>query len=60
MHAKPKHIDIRTHFIQKKVLSRKVNVGYVPILIHQVDFLTKPIAHSKYAANRKKLAITLA
>jgi len=60
MHEKTKRIDIRTHFIWKKILLGKVEVDYAPTLIHQVDLLTKLVAHSRYVANRKKLGITLA
>jgi len=54
MHEKIKYIDIITHFIWKKVLSRKVEVDYEPTLIHKVDFLTKLVAHFRYASNRKR------
>lgn len=43
MHQRTKHIEIQAHFIREKVKQGDIEVNYIPTLVQQVDFLTKPL-----------------
>ncbi len=40
-HQRTKHIDIKYHFVREKVESDEFELGYVPTVVMQPDFLTK-------------------
>jgi hypothetical protein len=52
MHSRIKHISIQYHFIRELVQAGDINIIYVPTAYQQADFLTKPLSHKSFLANR--------
>ncbi|KAL5581880.1 hypothetical protein UlMin_014322 [Ulmus minor] len=47
-HARTKHVDINVHFIREKVLSKSIEVRFVPSHDQIADCLTKPLSHTRF------------
>lgn len=46
-HQRSKHIDIRYHFIRNEVMSKNVDLVYVPSSENKADMFTKPVTKTK-------------
>eukprot|EP00253_Pinus_taeda_P034504 PITA_34504 len=57
MHSKTKHIPIKYHFLQEKVLEQKVKLEYVPSKEKFADILTKPLPRETFEYLRQKLGV---
>ena len=54
--ARSKHIDVRFHFIIRKLLkARKVSVEYVASVEQHADILTKTLSRANFKYHRKHL-----
>ncbi len=47
-HSKTKHIDIQHHYIRDKVVSRRIELSYMPTEEMIADGLTKALTHVKF------------
>lgn len=56
-HKRTKHIDIRYHFVRKKVEDGQVNLEYCPTQDMLADIMTKPIVAAQFNSLRTKLGI---
>jgi hypothetical protein len=56
-HDKSKHIEIRHHFIRKRVQKGAVKLLYFPMDQQVVDILTKPLAKGKFETFRDRLGL---
>ncbi|KAL5578799.1 hypothetical protein UlMin_011241 [Ulmus minor] len=56
-HARTKHVDIDVHFIREKVISKSIEVRFVPSHYQIADCLTKPLSHTRFQFLRDKLGI---
>ncbi len=56
-HARVKHIDIQTHFIQKKMIEEFINLIYVLIDQMIIDDLIKSLTKNKFVQFRVALKI---
>ena len=43
-HSKSKHIELNVHYIRDKVLSKELEVRYIPTEEQVADILTKPLS----------------
>ena len=59
LHSRTKHIGLQYHFIREASRSGQVHVDYIPTKHQQADYLTKPLPHSQFFANRQSAGITL-
>ena len=59
LHSRTKHIGLQYHFIREASKSREVHIDYIPTNYQQADFLTKPLSHSQFLANRQSAGIIL-
>lgn len=57
LHAQSKHIELDIHFIRDKVLSKELEVRYVPSTNQLAYCLTKPLSHSLFTYLRDKLGL---
>lgn len=48
-HARTKHIELDIHFVRDKVLTKELEVKYVPSSDQIANLLTKGVTHSKFA-----------
>ena len=56
--SKTKHIDIKYHYIRKKVLDNTVLLTYCPTYEILADVLTKALSTDKFTGLRKITGIT--
>lgn len=56
-HARSKHIDVRHHYLRQKIDSCELNIVYVRSAEQDADFLTKPLAYDRHAANFKRVRL---
>jgi hypothetical protein len=56
-HDKPKHIEIRYHYIRDMVQKGAVKLQYVATNEQIVDMLTKPLSRVKFVYFRDKLGV---
>lgn len=57
IHARSKHIELNNHFVQDHILSKSLDVRYVPSLDQTADCLTKPLSHTRFQFLRDKLGV---
>ena len=57
LHSRTKHIDIRHHFIRKKVEDKTVLVNYVLTANMLADFLTKPVMKDPLQSAQEQLGL---
>ena len=50
-----KHVDVRHHFLRKRVRRRNIKVVQVPSEFQHADILTKALAYDLFAFHRKFL-----
>ena len=56
-HDKPKHIEIKYHYIQDMVQIRDVKLQYVPTQEQVANVLINPLSHVKFEYFRDKLGV---
>ncbi|KAH9651886.1 retrovirus-related pol polyprotein from transposon RE1 [Citrus sinensis] len=56
-HSKSKHIELDVHYIRDKVLSKELEVRYIPTKEQVADILTKPLSLPKFSYFRSKLNV---
>ena len=56
-HDKPKHIEIKYHYIRDMVQRGAVKLQYVAMEEQIADVLTKPLARLKFEYFREKLGV---
>ena len=56
-HARTKHIEIDVHFIREKVLSKQIEVRFVPSEEQVADIFTKALSISSFEYLRDKLIL---
>ena len=56
-HARTKHIEIDVHFIREKVLSKEVEVRFIPSKEQVADVFTKALNISSFEYFRDKLTL---
>ena len=56
-HSKSKHIELDVHCIRDKVLSKELEVRYIPTKEQVADILTKPLSLPKFSYFRSKLNV---
>ena len=56
-HSKSKHIELDVHYIRDKVLSKALEVRYIPTEEQVADILTKPLSLPKFSYFRSKLNV---
>lgn len=57
--ARLKHIELDVHFVRDQILSKKLDVRYLPTLDQTADCLTKALAHTRFQLLRDKLGVSL-
>lgn len=56
-HSRTKHIEIDIHYIRDKVLSKEIEVRYIPSEEQVADILIKPLTISQFHLLKDKLAV---
>lgn len=56
-HGRTKHIEVRHHFIREKILSREINLEYVPTGEQLADIFTKALGRIAFERIRGKLGL---
>lgn len=56
-HARSKHNELDIHFVHDHILSKHLDVRYVPSLDQTADCLTKPLSHARFQFLRDKLRV---
>ena len=56
--TKLKHIDIKQHWLRKKVEKGEIDIKWISILEQAADGLTKPLSVQKHATFLKQLNIS--
>ncbi|KAK6141700.1 hypothetical protein DH2020_024563 [Rehmannia glutinosa] len=56
-HSRTKHIEIDIHYIRDKVLSKEIEVRYIPSEEQVADILTKPLTISRFHKLKNKSTI---
>ena len=56
-HSRTKNIEIDIHYIRDKVLSKEIEVRYIPTEEQIADILTKPLTISQFNKIKDKLAV---
>ena len=59
-HARTKHVDIQYHFTQEKIVSKEIELIYMPTEDMQADALTKPLPSPRFAKLRHAMGIRYA
>ena len=57
MHAKPKHIVIKYHYVRELVEDKQVKIEYIHIKEQIADIFTKPLPKDSYEYLRGKLGV---
>ena len=52
-HSKTKHIDIKYHYVRKKVLDSTIELRYCPTSEMTADILTKGLTYDKFSRLRE-------
>lgn len=58
-HARTKHIEVDVHFVRDRVLSRHLEVRYVPSEYQIADVLTKVLTSVRFLVLRDKMNVSL-
>lgn len=56
-HSRNKHVELDVHFVRDKVITKDLNVRYVPSSDQLADSLTKAPSEQKFTAMRNKLNV---
>ena len=56
-HARKKHIEIDVHFVREKVLSKEVEVKFVPLEEQATDVFTKALNNPSFDYFKDKLVL---
>ena len=56
-HSRTKHIELDMHFIRDKVLTKELEIRYIPSKEHIADILTKPLTFIHFNYFRAKLNV---
>jgi hypothetical protein len=57
MHSKMKHIPIKYHFLQEKIVEKNIRVEYVGTKEQVADIFTKPLPRESFEYLHQKLGV---
>ncbi|XP_028410614.1 uncharacterized protein LOC114533305 [Dendronephthya gigantea] len=57
LHKRPKHIDIKFHFVREKEQDKKIELKYCPTQEMTVDNFTKPLTRGQFECLRARLGL---
>ena len=56
-HGRTKHIDVSYHFIRERILTKEIEVNYVPSSENLADVMTKPLPRVPFEKFRDELGV---